>query len=170
MYFRNVFLDTVQLTRIIMERNDVDETRVGVFGESQGGALALACAALEPKIVKLSPAYPFLSDYKRVWEMDLDIDAYLGIRDYFKRFDPTHEREDEIFERLGYIDIQHLANRIKADVFFATGLIDSICPPSTQYAVFNKIKSKKQHIIYPDFTHEILTGFKDKQYQFLLDL
>lgn len=170
LYFRNVFLDTKQLVTIIMDREDVDENRVGLMGGSQGGGLTIACAALEPRVKRLSPMFPFLSDYKRVWEMDLDVEAYAGLRDYFRKFDPTHEREAEVFETLGYIDIQYLAERIKGEVLFATGLIDPICPPSTQYAVFNKIRSKKTHVIYPDFKHEYLKGFPDKQYQFMLDL
>jgi len=170
LYYRQVFLDTALLTQIIMAREDVDASRVGVFGGSQGGGLTLACAALTPSIKKVSPVFPFLSDYKRVWEMDLDMAAYVGLRDYFRKFDPTHEREEEIFERLGYIDIQHLANRIRGEVLFATGLIDPICPPSTQYATYNKITSKKTHILYPDFKHEDLKGFKDQQFQFFLDL
>ena len=32
-----------------------------------------------------------------------------------------------------------------------TGLMDNICPPSTQFAAYNKITSKKQMTIYPDF-------------------
>lgn len=170
LYFRQVFLDTKQLVNIIMNRDDVDENRVGVMGGSQGGALTIACAALEPRIKKVSPVFPFLSDYKRVWEMDLDQDAYVGLREYFRKFDPTHDKEELFFETLGYIDIQHLADRIEGHVLFATGLIDPICPPSTQYAVFNKIKSPKQHVLYPDFKHEYLKGFSDKQYQFMLDL
>ncbi len=48
--FRNIFLDTAQLARIIMEMPEVDPQRVGATGGSQGGALTVACAALEPRI------------------------------------------------------------------------------------------------------------------------
>nr|WP_243238301.1 acetylxylan esterase [Ruminococcus hominis] len=44
------------------------------------------------------------------------------------------------------------------------------CPPSSQFAIYNKIKSKKQHIIYPDFQHENIPDFEDKTYQFLSKL
>ena len=52
----------------------------------------------------------------------------------------------------------------------ATGLMDTICPPSTQFAVYNKIKSKKEMVLYPDFGHESLPGFEDLKYQFMLGL
>ncbi len=166
--FRHIFLDTAQLAGIAMNMPEVDPERVMAIGGSQGGALAIACAALEPRICKLAPVFPFLSDYKRVWQMDLAKDAYAELRTYFRQFDPQHHREDELFERLGYIDIQHLAPRIKGQVLFGIGLMDTICPPSTQFAVYNKITAEKRMEIYPDFGHEDLPGFNDKAMQFLL--
>lgn len=168
--FRNIFLDTAQLAKIVMNFSEVDATRVGAMGGSQGGALTIACAALEPRIKKLAPIYPFLSDYKRVWDMDLALDAYRELKEYFRHFDPNHEREDEIFMKLSYIDIQNIANRIKGEVLFVTGLMDNICPPSTQYAVYNKIQSAKNILLYPDFGHEHLPGVDDKMIQFFKDL
>jgi cephalosporin-C deacetylase len=167
MLFRHVFLDSAQLARIVMSLPEVDERRVGATGASQGGGLTLACAALEPRIKLAAPVYPFLSDYRRVWEMDMDVDAYEELRDYFRRFDPRHEREDEIFTRLGYIDVQHLAERIRAEVQMATGLMDTVCPPSTQFAAYNRIRSPKQMVLYPDFGHETLPGLADTTLRFL---
>jgi cephalosporin-C deacetylase len=168
--FRQIFLDTAQLAGIIMEMPDVDENRIGVIGGSQGGALSVACMALESRIKLGAPAYPFLSDYKRVWSMDQAKDAYSELQEYFRLFDPTHDHEDEIFEKLGYIDIQHLASRIRAEVLWGIGLMDTICPPSSQFAVYNKIISQKSMVIYPDFAHEPLPGFPDKTYQFIMGL
>ena len=168
--FRSVFLDTAQLVKIVMAMDDVDETRVGAMGGSQGGALTLACVALEPRIKRAAPMFPFLCDYLRVWQMDQAKDAYDELKDFFRHHDPQHKRENELFERLGYIDIQHLAPRIKAEVMIGTGLMDTICPPSTQFAAYNKIDSKKSMEIYPDFGHEDLPGFRDKAMQFMLGL
>ena len=168
LYFKHVFLDTALLAKIIFDMEEVDSSKVYACGGSQGGALTLACAALEPRISKLAPVYPFLSDYRRVWDMDLDQKAYEGLREYFRHFDPTHERVDSFFDTLSYIDIQNLASRIKGDVLFFTGLMDDICPPSTQFAVYNKIKAKKEMIIYPDFSHERLPGHSDRELTFFL--
>lgn len=168
--FRHIFLDTAQLAGIVMGMPEVDENRVGAIGGSQGGALTLACASLEPRIKRLVPIEPFLCDYKRVWDMDLDKAAYAELRNYFRQFDPTHEREDEVFTILGYIDLQHLAPRIQGEVLMGTGLLDEICPPSTQFAAYNKIRSKKRMVIFPDFGHEDLPGFGDTAMQFLVEL
>lgn len=167
--FRHIFLDCAQLAGITMNLPEVDADQVYATGWSQGGALTIACAALEPRVKKLAPVYPFLSDYKRVWDMDLAKDAYQEIRTYFRNHDPQHKREAEIFTTLGYIDIQHLASRIKGEVLMGTGLMDSVCPPSTQFAAYNKITSTKRVEIYPDFGHEGLPGLSDKIITFLLD-
>lgn len=168
--FRQIFLDTAQLAGIVMGLPGVDPARVAAMGGSQGGGLTLACAALEPRVRMAAPVFPFLSDYLRVWEMEQAKGAYEEISRYFRQMDPRHERREEFFTRLGYIDIQHLAPRIRAEVMLGIGLSDTICPPSTQFAAYNKISSKKSYVAYPDFGHEGLPGHSDLSYQFLMQL
>lgn len=166
--FRSIYLDAAQLAGIVMGQPEVDEARVGAFGGSQGGGLTLACAALEPRIGKAAPVFPFLCDYRRVWEMDLAVAAYEELKTFFRMFDPHHEREEEIFTRLGYIDCQFLAPRIRGEVMMLTGLMDTVCPPSTQFAAYNKITAPKRVVLYPDFGHEGLPGSTDRTMQFML--
>jgi cephalosporin-C deacetylase len=168
--FRQIFLDTAQLARIVMAMPEVDGKRVGATGGSQGGGLTVACAALTPEIRRAAPVFPFLSDYRRVWEMDQDVAAYTELREYFRRFDPRHEREAAAFEALGYIDIQHLAGRIEGEILWAAGLMDTICPPSTQFAAYNHITAEKSMDIYPDFGHEHLVGHGDRIFEFMMGL
>lgn len=170
MLMRHIFLDTAMLARVIMSFEEVDESRVAAFGFSQGGALTLACAALEPRIKKLVTVYPFLCDYKKAWELETGLSAYLEIKQYFRFFDPLHEHEDEFFEKLGYIDIQNLTKRIKADTLMLTALNDVVCPPITQFAAYNKITSNKRVKFYPDYGHEAIVGADDIIYQELLTL
>ena len=47
------------------------------------------------------------------------------------------------------------------------GLMDTVCPPSSQFAAYNQIPAKKSLAIYPDFGHEGLPGFNDTVYEFL---
>jgi cephalosporin-C deacetylase len=168
--FRQIFLDTAQLARIVMDMPEINEQQVSVIGGSQGGGLTLACAALEPRISRAAPCFPFLCDYQRVWEMELARDAYEEIKTYFRNYDPLHQREADIFHKLGYIDVQHLAPRIRAEVLMGVGLMDTICPPSTQFSAYNKINSPKSLILYPDFGHEWLPDFDDMVFQFMCRL
>ncbi|GLV12758.1 acetylxylan esterase [Alicyclobacillus hesperidum] len=169
LYFRQVFLDTAQLANIVMNLPEVDPDLVGVTGWSQGGALTVACAALEPRIRRAAPVYPFLSDYLRVWEMDFG-GVHEELIQYFRNRDPLHANRDLIFEKLGYIDIQHLADRIKAEVLWGIGLMDKVCPPSTQFAAYNRIRSPKRMVVYPDFQHEWLPGMNDAIFEWMLSM
>jgi cephalosporin-C deacetylase len=168
--FRQIYLDCAQLAGIVMDMPEVAPKRVGATGGSQGGGLTLACAALEPRIARATPVFPFLCDYQRVWEMDLAVAAYEELKQYFRFFDPRHEREEDVFTKLGYIDNQHLAPRIEAKVLMIVGLMDQICPPSTQFAAYNKITSEKDMVLYPDFGHEGLPGGEDTIFGFMAGL
>ncbi len=166
--YRSIFLDVLRSAQILMAFDDVDETQVMAMGGSQGGALALVCAALEPRIKKVAVQYPFLSDYCRVWEAENARDAYGELEEYFRRFDPMHQNQDQFFYKLGYIDIQNLAPRVKAETLWAVGYRDRICPPSTQFAAYNKLRCPKKLHHYPDFGHEGLPGWTDTVLQYFL--
>ncbi|CAM4479322.1 alpha/beta fold hydrolase [Paenibacillus macerans] len=170
LYYRNVFLDLVQTVRILMSMEEVDPDRIGVHGCSQGGALTVACAALEPRVKLAIPVYPFLTDYKKAWEMDVTSSAYEELAYYFRFMDPLHETQEAFFNKLGYIDIQNLADRIRAKVIFVTGLADSICPPYTQFAAYNKIVSEKELVVYHEYGHEYLPYLGDRVLQEMLEL
>jgi cephalosporin-C deacetylase len=165
--FRDIFLDTAQLAGIVMGFAEVDAARVCTSGGSQGGALSLACSSLEPRIFRTASAVPFLCDYRRVWEMDLDVAAYEELRSWFRWFDPRHLREEEFFHTLGYIDVANLTPRIRSEVMLGCGLMDTICPPSSQFAAYNRIMSPKRVLFYPDFGHEGLPGYSDEELEFL---
>ncbi|MCL2841026.1 MAG: acetylxylan esterase [Defluviitaleaceae bacterium] len=170
LFFKNVFLDTVQTARVLMSMDFVDENRVGATGGSQGGALTLACAALEPRIKMNAPIYPFLSDYKRSWAMDLFQAAYEELSYYIRNKDPRQQNMDEMFETLGYIDVSNLAPRIKGETYMFITLMDTTCPPSTQFAAYNKIIAKKSCEVYPNHGHEALPESAELIYNFFKGL
>ncbi|MDA1477383.1 alpha/beta fold hydrolase [Bacillus changyiensis] len=166
LYYRHVFLDTVQSVRVLQSMEHIHASRIGACGASQGGGLALACAALVPEIKEVAAVYPFLSDYRRVWEdMDIQQSAYEEIATYFRTRDPNHDHEDEVFQRLGYIDIQHLTPRIKGHVWWALAMKDMICPPSTQFAAYNKISASKDMLLFHEYGHEHLPSVADLMFQ-----
>lgn len=169
MYYVRLFQNTIILCNIAKKLDGIDKEKIFANGASQGGGIALACTALNECVKKCAVLYPFLSDYKRVWDMDLDKIAYEALRYNSKWFDCMGKNEEEIFEKLGYIDVKNFARRIKAKVLFGTGLLDDICPPSTQFAAFNNIKSEKKHYIFPDYSHEEISEFDDMLINFFLE-
>lgn len=170
LYYKKVFLDAVRLAEIVMGFEFINNKNVGTMGYSQGGGIALALAALRPDIKSVFAVYPFLSDYLRCWNMDTGA-AYEEIKDYFRQRDPQHKKEKEFFNNLGYVDIENMAHWIRADVTMTTGLMDKTCPPSTQFATYNKLVCRKRHLIFPDYGHEdMLNGLHDENILWALEL
>lgn len=135
----------------------------GQSGYSQGGALALVAAALNPRIQKTVAIYPFLSDFRRVIEIGNTSEAYDELFRYFKFHDPFHETEEEIMATLAYIDVKNLAHRIQGEVKMITGLDDDVCYPITQFAIYNRLTCDKTYRIMPEYAHEAMNVFVDDQ-------
>ena len=161
--YKDVYLDIYQLIEIIASLPQVDEKRLSSYGASQGGALALVAAALNPRIQKTVIIYPFLSDFRRVLEIGNTSEAYDELFRYFKFHDPFHETEEEIMATLAYIDVKNLAHRIKGKVKMITGLDDDVCYPITQFAIYNRLTCDKAYRIMPEYAHEAMNVFVNDQ-------
>ena len=162
LYYVRCHQDIRILCRIVRELEGIDLGRVYVNGASQGGGLGIACAALNADLVsRAAILYPFLSDYRRVFELEADDIAYEGLRYYARWFDPAGIRTDEVFGKLAYIDSASFAHLVRAEVLFGTGLADIVCPPPTQCAVYNNLTCPKRRVLFPDFGHEEIQAFDD---------
>ncbi len=169
LYFTKVFLDTAQAARILMNFDYVNAEEIYAQGASQGGGLTIACASLVPEIKKVIVSYPFLSDYRQAYLLGAQASAFEEIPYWFQFRDPLHKREAYFFDTLEYIDIQHLASRIKAEVHWIVGMQDTIVPPKTQLATYNQITSVKHLICLPEYGHEYLPKVSDELRQVFID-
>lgn len=171
LFFRRVFLDIYQLTQIVQQMPNVDSQQFYAYGASQGGALALICAALHPKIKHTFCLYPFLSDYRKAFSLDVNQSAYEELAYWFKFRDPLHQQEEKFFSTLDYIDLQYFASRILGKVSWGIGLEDQICPAPTQFAVYNQLTCEKEMLAFPEYGHEYLPLYSDFMHeQLYLDL
>lgn len=167
LYYVRLYQDQHILCRIVRELEGIDLSRVYVNGSSQGGGMGIACCALNSDLFnRASILYPFLSDFREVWELGADEIAYDGIRYYSRWFDADGERADEWFGTLGYVDSLSFAHLVRCPVLFGTGLADVVCPPETQFAVYNALTCPKKHLLYPDFGHEEIQAFDDEIIRF----
>ena len=152
-YYRGAFMDVVQAVRFMATRETSDMTHIFAEGSSQGGALCYAAAALSD--------YPFTAITPNV--------AFLGdFPDYFKIVDwpgSTAKSEakkagmtdEQMYAFLSYFDTKNLATRISCAVLATSGLLDGTCPPHTNIAPFNNLKTPaadKEYHFYPTMTHD----------------
>lgn len=168
LYYYRQFLDLYQAAHILMSMEHVDEKKIWCQGASQGGGLSIACAGLVPEIYKVQVAYPFLSDYRKAYQYGPDT-AFSELSYWFKYRDPLHKKEKDFFNLLDYIDIKYLAENIKAQVIWEIGGSDQLVPPETQMAAYNRIKSKKQLYVEPEYGHEYLPHLGDETRSFFIE-
>ena len=168
LFYRSVYQDIYQLTKLVSNMPDVAEDRLISYGVSQGGALALVCAALTPTVKETYVQYPFLSDFREAYKLDVEQSAYEELAYWFRFRDPLHEHEEEFFSTLDYIDIQFLAERITSKVYWGMALEDRVCHPKTQFAVYNQLDTEKEIVYYPEYGHEYLPKFNDFMREWLL--
>ena len=60
---------------------------------------------------------------------------------------------ESTLKTLSYFDTMNLAHRIKCPTLMGVGLQDSICPPSTSFATYNRITAPRDYRIYEDSGH-----------------
>ena len=149
-YYRGAFADAVRAVDFVCSLEKADTERVLAQGESQGGALTLVAASLDNRIKAIAPSVPFLCDYK----------DYFAIADW--PGDPIVEAakskgisEDEMYRTLSYFDVKNFTDRIQCPLIMAIGLQDSVCPPHTNFAGYNHIKTEKSWSCYPHTGHNI---------------
>ena len=150
-YYRGAYLDCVRGLDFLCSRSNVDGARVYAEGGSQGGALTLVAAALDPRIKGVAPYVPFLCDFP----------------DYFRMADwpagevlPAAERmgidDDELYGTLSYFDVKNFMDRVHCPVLMGFGLQDDVCPPHTNFAAFNNIASTdKTWVCFPQSGHHV---------------
>jgi len=140
--------------------------RVAVTGGSQGGALALATAALRPDVVRVCHAdVPFLCDIQRAITLAPHA-PYTEIPDFLAA---NVELIEPALNTLRYIDCALLARRITATTLVSVGLMDVICPPSTVFAAYNEIKADKDIAVFPFSGHDWPETHAERQLAHLRD-
>lgn len=132
-YYRRLFVDAHHAVEAAATLPFVNENCITVTGHSQGGAMTIAAAALNHRVVAAMPDEPFLCDFPRAIGITprgpyTDVVGYLKIRRTMK---------DTVLGVLAYFDGVHLATLAQCPTLFSVALMDDICPPSTVYAAFN---------------------------------
>lgn len=162
LYYVRLHQDIRILCRIVRELEGIDLARVFVNGASQGGGLGIATCALNSELInRAAILYSFLSDFRLVWDLDADDIAYEGLRYWSRWFDEDSTRIDEAYAKLAYFDSKNFAPMVKCPVLFGTGTADIVCPPATQFAVYNNLTCEKRHEFFEGFGHEEIQDFDD---------
>lgn len=130
--YRGFYLDAVRAVDFVAERPEVDRSRIGIHGSSQGGALAVVVAALRPELIRCASAgAPYLCGFLDAAGLTRS-QPYEEINDYLRAYP---ERVDQVRETVEYFDGINFAPLITAPTQVYIGLEDDVCPPETGFAL-----------------------------------
>jgi cephalosporin-C deacetylase len=160
-YYRRLYVDAVRAVETAAALPGVDSGRIGVAGGSQGGALALAAAALCPELVRLCHAdVPFLCDIEHALDVAFD-PPYTELVTYLAMHPELDERARLT---LRHVDNALLASRIRARTLISVALRDTITPPSTVFAAYNAVTAPKEIVVLPYADHsQVPTSHAERQ-------
>ena len=124
-----------------------DKKNLIVTGGSQGGALTITTAGLDPRVTALAPFYPALSD----------LTGYLvgragGWPHLFKDEKDGHRTPAKI-KTAAYYDVVNFARRVKVPGLYSFGYNDEICPPTSMYAAYNAVTAPRRLLLALETGH-----------------
>ena len=119
LYYNYVYQDGLDLVNIL--EKEFPDIEVIVVAKGQGAAIGLVVAAISQKIAKLFISNVQNFDFKYIFDNDLDVGVYDGIREYARNYP---EREEYLLMRLKEIDVLKYAEIVDAKVYFGYSNLD----------------------------------------------
>lgn len=148
-YFRRVYLGCVRANDFLTSHPKWDGSNLAVTGGSQGGALSIVTAALDPRVKGLAAYYPALSD----------VTGYLqnragGWPHMFRATEgPLAHRSPDKIETSRYYDVVNFARRVTVPGLYTWGFNDETCPPTSMYSAYNVIPGRKKLLLALETGH-----------------
>ncbi len=147
-YYKRVYLGCVRAVDYIFSMPEFDGTNIGVQGGSQGGALSIVTAGLDPRIKGLVCFYPALCD----------LVGYLNGRaggwpHLFNEGNLAFNNTPQKVATSKYYDVVNFARQVKVPGFYSFGFNDMVCPPTSMYSAYNVITAPKDLVIVEETAH-----------------
>lgn len=147
-YYKRVYLGCVRANDFLTSLPQYDGQHLGVIGGSQGGALSIVTAALDPRVKYWAAYYPALAD----------VTGYLkgragGWPHLFDKNNIAFNNTKEKIATAGYYDVVNFARQLKTPGIYTMGFNDETCPPTSMYAAYNVITAPKELYIVPETGH-----------------
>lgn len=162
--YRQIYMDCLRAVEFLVSREEVDTSKIGVLGSSQGGGLALMTAGLASKHISACAYFdPFPTDLQNHIQIRKLINVEI---EGFLKFYKNSCDFETVIKNLNYIDTMHFSKMIKCPSLYITGLMDDDCPSRIGFSAYNTIKSQKRFKIFPNDSHIGETGTKKEMMNF----
>ena len=118
-YYNYAYQDGIDLVNIL--KREFPNLEVNVVAKGQGAAIGIVVSAVGESVDRLFISNVQNFDFKYIFDNDLDVGVYDGIREYARNYP---EREDYLLTRLKEIDVLKYAEIADAKVHFGYSKLD----------------------------------------------
>jgi cephalosporin-C deacetylase len=149
--YAGAYMDCLRAVDFLVSRPEIDASRIGVEGGSQGGGLSFATAALDSRIMFCASDIPWLGD----WVAYLETAQWA--HDHYPKLMAVNPglTFSGINRVLSYFDTLNMARWIQCPVLMSVGLQDDVCPPRISFTPYNAVQSQKEYRVYPFSGHGV---------------
>lgn len=127
LYYNYVYQDAIDLVDIL--KREFPNLEVNIVAKGQGAALGIMASAIGRKADRLFISNIQNFDFKYIFDNNLDVGVYDGIREYARNYP---EKEEYLLTRLEEIDVAQYCQQVDAEVYFGYSKLDE------KYNVINK--------------------------------
>ena len=145
-YYRGAYMDCIRGLDFLDSRAEVDSTRLGVWGASQGGGLTLATASLDARPKASVAGVPMLCNFAVA--AALSDGSNEELRDYLVEHP---ENRELAMKTLAYFDNLNLVDGITCPTLVSAAVNDQLHPYDSVMPVFEKITTLKSIVLYQDY-------------------
>lgn len=150
-YYEGAYADMLRGIDFLVSRPEVDPQRIAIMGTSQGGGIALAVAALDPRVRAAVAHVPCLCNMREAAAISGSLVNTL--------LNKANANRPGAWSTLDYFDPLWLAPNIHAPTLISAGGKDQICPASAIRSVFDAVPAIKTLAWYPDLPHTSSQSF-----------
>ena len=161
-YYRGAYMDCLRSIDFIKSREKVQQNNIFAEGSSQGGAFTIAAAALSGEFNAIAPSIPFMGDFPDYFQL-----ASWPASVAFAQQKTLGMSDVELYKMLSYFDTKNLATKITCPVYMNFSLQDNVCPPHTNIAPYNNLRSsEKKYLVNPQLQHSPANNWNSEMMKF----
>ncbi len=132
-YYRQGYLDGVRGIDFLVSRPEIDDSRLCTEGGSQGGAYAVAVAAIDQRVDVCATHVPSLSNFP-----DFGLIGRAGTSTSWLPAMQDKKKGKANSRTMQYLDTGNLATLLKIPTYVTVGNLDMVCPALNGIVIKNR--------------------------------
>ena len=119
LYYNYAYQDGIDFVSIL--KREFPNLEVNVVAKGQGAAIGIVVSAVGESVNRLFISNVQNFDFKYIFDNNLDVGVYDGIREYARNYP---EKEEYLLMRLGEIDVMQYCDEVSVEVNFGYSKLD----------------------------------------------